>query len=296
MFRLRRVQVSLFRCLFVLHLTPLPDTITTPLLDSVGLVINHVHRTLICMACGVSVNHEAVAQHYKASSHKMTPGLHDTLKQVPHEIARESPLGLVYPPPTPEGTVDVVFGLAPPLRNAVCCSNCGRWYKGEDNLGMSESFRRHHCLVTPGTPLTGASLASPEPVTRHISETADVQQFACATGSPRFRVRLPAAAPQPSMSVFAQYQQQRAQKPVHPIKVSLPDNHRVIHQFLAKECWVEHLQKQAPAELLKLIYIPAKDPQFPNLARHVERYLLDLQKAKPSTHVRRLIGTRPNTE
>lgn len=287
--------MSTFHCLFDLHLTPLPDTITTPLLDSIGLVINRVHRTLICMACGVSINHAAVEQHYKMSTHKLYTKQRDAFKQVSHEIAREFPLGLVYPPHAPEGTVDVVFGLTPPLKNAVRCSNCGRWYKGKDAQGKLEAFRRHSCKTPRGIQLTVDARDPPESVDRHPSETGHVQQFSSVLGSTRFRVRLP-VAPRPPMSIFAQYQQQRDQRPVEPVKVSLSDNHRVLHQFLRGENWIEHLHDQAPAELAQLLYIPLKDPKLPGLARHIERYLLDLQKAKPSTYIRRLIGTRPNTE
>lgn len=258
------------------------DTITSPFLDSLGLVINRVHKTLICMACGVSVDPLAVPVHFKLSAHKSHKPAASRLDALPDEISRLFPRQLVHPPHIPGDIVDVVFGLAPPLPSHVQCSHCKRWFKGPSHV--SDSFRKHKC---------GPGHAER---TRTVSRTASVQQFSAANTSRRFPVQMPVAAQEAILSPWDQYQLQRAQRPVKPPRVSIPENHRVLHQFLFKEGFVSHLEGQSPADLQTLHHIDLTDLQYPNLARHVEYYLLNLQKKRPSTHIRRLIGTRPNAE
>lgn len=272
------VSVSLYSLIRLFKL--FSDTITNQCFDALGVIINRVHRTLICMACRVSVDPQRTEAHFRSPKHKSHKVTRQHLEDLAHEIGVAFPLGLVHPPLIPAGTVDAVFGLQAESVDHFLCSHCRRWFKGPDEKG---SFRKHICV---------AGLANP---TREIAQTSPVQQFLAAQTSPKFPVRLP-IAPEPVLSTFAQYEQQRARRPVKKVAVSLPENHRVLHQFLERERWIEHLDKKSPAELSKLHQITLKDLQFPNLARHVERYLLDLQKSRPSTHIRRLIGTRPNTE
>lgn len=280
MFLLRSMQVSMpwLSCDPAFSRSP-SETLTTKSLDRLGLIINRVHRTLICMACHVSVNHYATKAHFsspKHKGHKVTP---EDLESLAREIVDAFPAGLVYPPVVPAAPVDAVFGLKATRVDYLLCSNCQRWFKGPDPA----SFHKHACDPRTANP------------PRNISQTSPVQQFLAPQNSAKFPVRLPAAS-EPVLSVFDQYQQQRARRPVKEVRISIPENHRLMHQFLDKEGWLEHLKKQSPVALNELHKITLKDLRFPNLARHVERYLLDLQKKKPSTHVRRLIGTRPNTE
>lgn len=125
-----RIKVSPFRSssssVSVSH-NVFPDTITTDLLDSLGLIINIVHQTLICTTCGVSVDHDHLKPHFALPSHKFHNPKPATLGLLTDEIDRVYPPGLVFPPPTPESIVDAVYGLACPLLTCVQCSRCARW-------------------------------------------------------------------------------------------------------------------------------------------------------------------------
>lgn len=192
--------------------------------------------------------------------------------------------GLVFPPLLPTQEVDAVFGLADPIRDAVRCSNCNKWFKGHDENGVSQSFTKH----VNKTCLAG--------IVRSVIATANVQQFHSKSGTDRFPVRIPAPPP-PIISPLQAYLQQRArQTAAQPAAKSVSDNHLVFHQFLDKERWIQHLEPYADVNLTLLHLLTLDDHDFPRLARHIERYLLDLQLDLDNYLARRLIGTRPASE
>lgn len=102
----------------------LPDTITTPFLDSLGFIINTVHHTLICMTCKISVNHGAIRLHFKSKRHKLHNPKAEVQQQIRMEIEHVYPRGLIYPPNVPNNPVEAVYGLADPLHKYVRCSHC----------------------------------------------------------------------------------------------------------------------------------------------------------------------------
>lgn len=259
------------------------DTLTSELLNKLGFIVNIAHRILICTTCRVCANHTAVASHFKANSHKTPRPKGDFQAELNAELAQILPYDLVFPPIKPTQVVDAVFGLAPPLRDARRCSQCNKWYKGSDEFGPSNAFAVHECA-------TNRSKAG------QVIEIANVQQFFSRKGSDRFPVRIPEALPPPT-SALAQYQRQRArQSAEEPAHEAMSENHRIFHQFLQKERWIEYLEPYRSVGLFELHQITLKDLDFPRLARHVERYLLDMQDKLQNYLVRRLIGTRPATE
>jgi hypothetical protein len=83
--------------------------------------------------------------------------------------------------------------------------------------------------------------------------------------------------------------------PRPPAEVSIPDNYRILHQFIAKSRWLEHLEKKKMENIIPLVTITHNDVQMPGLKRHIEAMLSRLQSTlPPGEHfVRRLISTRP---
>lgn len=261
-----------------------PGTVTSPFLDRLGFIINSDHHTLICMTCRISVDHRMIHPHFRVKRHNSHNPKPDIQQQLDTEILQVYPQGLVYPPAVPSEPVDIIYGLAPPLHDFVRCSECTRWFKSK--ASSSSSFRLHQC--TKG---------QPNPHHREQSEPASVQCFShtSAPGAIKFAVRIP-TAPQPLISILAQYQQQCANRPLPPSRISLPENHRVLNQFLNKEGWIQCVDGLLPARIFELFQVTLKDAQFPSLSRHIERYLLDVQNSITSYHARRLISTRPSTE
>lgn len=259
------------------------DTLSSDLLDKIGFIVNTAHKTLICTSCEVSVDHEQLSSHFVSRSHKSPRPKGDIQGSVNADIQRIFPQGLVFPPTVPTEAVDAIFGLAAPMAAAARCSACSRWFKAGE--GASRSFDAHECVPNQKNP-TG----------RFVAQTSHVQQFFAASGSARFPVRIVEPSPE-EPSPMSQYLRQREQEvAAETAPPALSENHRVFHQFLRKEKWIDHLAPYPAISLPELHQITLKDIQFPRLARHIECYLLDMQEALDSYHVRRLLGLRPGTE
>ena len=86
---------------------------------------------------------------------------------------------------------------------------------------------------------------------------------------------------------------QQSASPTLPSAMSVPDNYRILDQFLDKEGFLEHVQHLDPLFTQSLINIRADDSRMPNLAKHVQAYLEDLQASLTDYYAKRLISTRP---
>lgn len=75
--------------------------------------------------------------------------------------------------------------------------------------------------------------------------------------------------------------------------LALPENYRVLHQFIHKEGWLQHVEGKEAHVLTPLVAIKRGDAQLPGLASHIYAYLEHYQSRLRSYHARRLIGTRP---
>lgn len=270
---------GMFQCLSHMHvLTFDVDTLTTSMLDSLGLIINKRYRTLICVTCGYSIDHNQVLPHFKAK--------HDYHTEISEHFATHIdavfPLGLVYPPEPPKAPVPVVGGLLVPDDGRSECDACHKWYGG--------SFRRHKCIANPAQ----ASSSSAEknsrgnPVGPHPTQWFTLYQF--------FQVTRPESLVVEPMGHYVQYQRQLAAIPKEPLTVTVPDNHRVIQQFLKKEKWLPHVENRPAALLVQLYELAPQDVTFPALLKHVERYMLDSQNNINNFFFKRVIGHRPRTE
>lgn len=268
----------------------LADTLTSDSLNSLGLLINSVHRTLICGSCHVSINHLEVVQHLTGKQHPFVKGQRGLQQLVDEQVAYMLPQGLIYPPVTPLAEVNAVFGLTAPVAGYRRCCDCRKWFKGTAKPGASTSFQKHQCPSRSNVP--AANPMAPD----SIVTLAAVQRFSKTPGADWFPVRI-VVPPPPVLSPLEQFNQQCAQqRAADPQLPAVSENHRVFHQFLRKERWIAHLEPYSPIDLDVLHQITLLDPQFPRLARHIEFYMLELQDDLPNYLTRRIIGKRPGTE
>jgi hypothetical protein len=75
--------------------------------------------------------------------------------------------------------------------------------------------------------------------------------------------------------------------------MAVPDNYRVLDQFLQKEGWLAHVEGLDPVKLQALISLSQNDPLVPDLVKHCAAYLHHHQGTLTSYYARRLISTRP---
>lgn len=258
------------------------DTFTNEMLTTYGLIINTVHHILICMQCGCSISHLRVRAHFLLE-HSGLKLPQDLDSQFATMLATEYP-HLVYPPNPPTLPVHSLYGLKPPLALYRVCHICHRGYKGRhaDNpsLPASKAFGAHNCV--PG---------QPNPPDRTWFES-DVQIFDRRPHSHYFAVTSPPPITVPP-NPWTLYEARMNSRPKKEGKQSVPNNFRVLDQFLRKEGWLQHIEGHDVVKLRNLIALDTEDAQLPNLVKHCEAYLHHHQSALQSYHARRLISTRP---
>jgi hypothetical protein len=256
------------------------DTYTNPMLNSNGLIINTLHNTLICMECGCSINHMHVREHFIGRHKAMKPSK-DLNASFQRMLAADYP-HLVYPPAAPVRPVRVIYGLKPPLDQYLVCSSCHRGYK-KGQSPVASAFSKHVCLA-----------GQPNPRDRKGVESM-VQTFEQHTRSPYFSVH-PTTETVLDVGAWAAYKEDMAKRPPPSTAMAVPDNYRVLEQFLRKEEWVQHIRDVDPRKLKGLIAVDPNDGRLPKLAQHCRAYLQCHQDSLQSYHARRLISTRPSAE
>jgi hypothetical protein len=194
---------------------------------------------------------------------------------------------LVYPPIRPLSPVQPVYGLAPPKPGYHICNDCHRGFKGDGpsngSSTASRSFKKHKCIDNDKTTL------------ERTFTIGSVQTFGPGPHGQRSWFPVLATIPAPSpKNPWTTYQAQIAARPKPELKISVPENYRVTHQFLHRQGWVQHLEGKSPSILQTLVNIKTKDSLLPGLASHIAAFLFHHQKALGDRYtLRRLISTRP---
>ena len=195
-------------------------------------------------------------------------------------------LKLVYPPRPPKQPVPTIYGLRTPLSSYRVCSSCHRGFKGRDphnpSAPISRAFDKHVCFS-----------GQPNPPDRDFFES-HVQAFEASSRSPYFPVMPPSLTPQVE-SPWTSYRLAMDSRQSAVQTISIPDNYRVVDQFLTKEGWLKHVEGLDPAKLQQLVTLTQHDPLVPYLTKHCEAYLLHHQASLTSYYARRLISTRPRS-
>jgi hypothetical protein len=240
------------------------------------------------MECNCCVNHEDPRGHIMGHKNRISnppSNLNATFSEM---LALAHPT-LRYPPTPPQHPVHPIYGLAPPADGYQICSQCHRGFKGHDEdssrVGPSWPFTKHVCFSD-----------RPNPPDRTFTLGA-IQVFGPQRQETRFAVTSPVLAPPPPASAtWALYRERMQARPAPTEKMSMPENYRVLHQFIQKEGWLQHVDGKKPHELTALVTIGQNDTLFPRLASHVRAHLECYQPRLKSYHARRLISTRPSAE
>ena len=102
--------------------------------------------------------------------------------------------------------------------------------------------------------------------------------------------------PVPPRDIWQEYQSMKASRAPSASSASIPDDYRVLNQFLQKERWLEHVQGVDGSVAMEICSCPAKDPVFGSLPRRVHAFLAKYQGKSNSYFLQRIIGTRPDAE
>jgi hypothetical protein len=238
------------------------------------------HKIVICIQCRASVNHAQLRAHVMKYHKDMKPPL--DLDDKLSSIFRQHCLDLIHPPVHPKSCIPPIFGLAPPLDRYLVCDQCHHGFardESDDNPSdtrPSKSFAAHKCS------------AQVNPKTFTISS---VQRFRPNKSSSWFAVETyPQMVTQSSR--WAQYQAEILARPNPDQMVAVPDNHRILHQFLGKERWIEHVKGKNIKNLVALVSL-SRSRRNTKIHSQVFEFLKYHQSLLVGTYMRRFLGTRP---
>ena len=258
-------------------ISPPTDTFSNEFFDRHGCVINTIHHILICITCHRVVNHLDSRSHFTADN-KSVPLPLDFSNTFRTQSLQYYPR-LVYPPMVPTQPVAPIYGLHPPQAGVQICHKCHKGYrdtKPEKDQNLSgKSFRKHLC---------------PPPYSFTIHPA---QRFGPSQTNPWFAV-LAVAPPLSPVNTWTSYRSHLRSMPPPSTELSIPENYRILHQFIAKSRWLEHVAGKDVTKLIPLVTITPSDSKLPGLKRHIEALLVKLQGSlPPGEHfARRLLSTR----
>ncbi|EKM74407.1 hypothetical protein AGABI1DRAFT_133300 [Agaricus bisporus var. burnettii JB137-S8] len=250
---------------------PSSDTLQTSLLSRYSLVVNTIHRILICLTCQGIIDPSNIRKHF-LHHHKNAP----TPPNLQHKIDNEASVsypGLTSSPLHPTETVDAIYGLGDAVSNYRMCLSCRHCF------GSKRTFDKHTC-------------ASEDQ--RWI--VTDVQRFFANTSSPWFPVRPRAITLPVQPDRWAVYQAQQLSNAGATITPSYSDNFRVLHQFLRNERWLQHVEGFKYEDLIHISSYSSQDTAYGGLHRHIYQFLAATQASLNDPYLRRSIGTRPAEE
>jgi hypothetical protein len=199
------------------------------------------------------------------------------------QLQRQFPY-LTHNPSIPTDPIRPIFGLCEPKPDHQICQNCNRGFAGSDNnQKKSPSFTAHKCA--PGKD-------NPPDRQFYISS---VQRFRNIRTQTLFPV-ITADPPLPTLKSdpWISYQTRIASRPNPSTTISIPENYRVLHQFIKKERWLEHLEGKDVASLVPLVQFKSTDPTLPRLNKHIQAHMAYYQSRLDGSYPRRLISTRPS--
>lgn len=249
-------------------------TVQPELLKKYGLVINTTYQIIICLECAGIIDPNRVRAHL-VKHHKLLHAPTDLQHVFSRDVLCHHP-DLTYQPPHPTTPVTPVFGLKSPVRGYLQCSSCNKCY------GDRKSFRQHVC---------------DDPVGRKNVSCA-VQRFLDNTSWSWFPVLINEPQTIKKTNHWSAYAAACAAQMSAATNMSqaVPQNYRVLHQFLHKERWIQQIAGLAHDDLIPLAVYSAKDPRFGTIHRHIHAFLAKIQAEIGSHYLRRLIGTRPGAE
>ncbi|KAF7768400.1 hypothetical protein Agabi119p4_7643 [Agaricus bisporus var. burnettii] len=249
---------------------PVSPIIQTPLLKELGLVVNTLHSIVICLACKGIINPFDIRHHF--FEHHKTFKTRLTLQHEFQSQVIDRYPSLTDEPIHPCQAVDPIYGLADPVGGYTECSTCHHCY------ASGRSFKAHSC-------------ADPKP----LASPTYVQQFRNFSGCPLFPVKFKAEAPL-YHSLWHRYKQQSAAQETQPESSAHQENHRVLHQFLRREGFLQKVDGIKHELLIPLASYSSSDTTYGTLHKATTSFLSNAQLHTQSYYTRRLISTRPAEE
>jgi hypothetical protein len=91
--------------------------------------------------------------------------------------------------------------------------------------------------------------------------------------------------------LWLRYQLSIASRPPPSLEVSIPENYCILHQFLYKERWIDHIAGLDAPTVIALVTFSGKNDVVDVLLKHIHVFLADVQSRLCSYLLRCLIGT-----
>lgn len=259
-----------------------PRTPADQFLAQNGWRVDSNHNILICLECQQIINPSKVRDHILTSHREVRPD-----RKLQAQFAEACSLqypGLTFEPAHPCSPVPFVIGLKTQEKIQLC-SICKRGYgvdQDRDAGRMSRSFRKHECRKGVQNPPREFSVCPAQKFGQNFSWFAVV-----LTDAP---------VPPPPNDLWQGYKVKLVSRAPSANTASIPDDYRVLTQFLQKERWLEHVKGLDASIAIELCSCPTKDPIFGSLPDRVHAFLAKYQGKTTSYFLQRLIGTRPSSE
>jgi hypothetical protein len=246
-----------------------------------GWRIDTDHNVLICLQCTHILNPVKVWEHVMDSHREVQPD-HSLQNQLKEACGLQYPL-LTFTPAHPLHPVPVIAGLKI-QENMQICSACKWGYgcdKGGDASQASRLFRKHVCKKGEDNPEQEFVILLAQRFGQNFS------WFAVIMGN---------VTPPGRTDIWDEYQSRKALGVPCGIVPSIPDDYRVLNQFLQKECWLEHVKGLDASVAAELCLCSVKHVVFGSLPHRVHAFLAKYQGKTNSYFLQQLIGTRPSSE
>jgi hypothetical protein len=273
--------------LLSIHRTP-PQSVDTlfsetaqGLLRSYGLAINMEHHIVICRECGFIINPSRVREHIMNAHRHIQPPL--DLQKKFNDLLNARPR-LTYQPPHPKAPIECIPELKRPIPACLICSVCHKGYQVDQKhpTNLSKPFKQHCCIK-------GEQVHPNRTFSIHPAQRFGTHLSWFAVCPPQCRIF-------PTNTPWNNYQAMLSTRPPPSMEISVPENYRILHQFLHKERWLDHVAGLDLSTIRELSGFSAKEKVIGSLQRRIHAYLAVAQGKLKSYVLRRLIGTRPSSE
>lgn len=258
-----------------------PSRYLKSFLDRNGWHVDESQNIIICLQCNSIINPADVRGHVMKHHKDVRP---DRLLQVQFDQTVKSRYPhLTWKPARPTTAVPQIAGLQM-LESCQICSICSRGFGIDVDRGAekeSRSFKKHICQKGVENLSRSFSIGPAQRFMSHLSWFPVFQKDPVASTK---------ATP------WTLYRSAMSAREECPMMVSIPEDYRVLNQFLHKERWLDHVKGLEVKFAIEATAYSTKDKMFSGLHRRIHAFLALVQSRIHSYTLRRFIGTRPASE